>query len=63
MGRLRISTHTLTQRPNSWILLLCADIVIRVMPTTSELKLGVAAALFGAPVFVWIAIRRNANVG
>ena len=40
-------------------LVLLADIVIRVLPTTSELKLGVAAALFGAPVFVWIAVQRG----
>ncbi len=39
--------------------LLCADLVIRVLPTTQELKLGVMAALLGAPVFIWIAYRRN----
>lgn len=43
------------------LLLLAADIVIRVLPTTAELKLGVAAALFGAPVFVWIAMKRNVD--
>ncbi len=43
------------------LLLLVADIVIRVIPTTAELKLGVAAALFGAPVFIWIAARRGAH--
>ncbi|MEM7098378.1 MAG: iron ABC transporter permease [Pseudomonadota bacterium] len=42
-------------------LVLLADIVIRVLPTTTELKLGVAAAIFGAPIFVWIAIQRGRN--
>jgi len=36
--------------------LLClADIAVRLAPFDQELKLGVAAALFGAPAFVWIA--------
>jgi len=38
-------------------MLLAADIVVRVLPFDQELKLGVAAALFGAPVFIWIASR------
>jgi iron complex transport system permease protein len=32
-----------------------ADIVIRLLPFDQELKLGVAAALIGAPAFVWVA--------
>jgi iron complex transport system permease protein len=32
-----------------------ADIVIRLLPFDQELKLGVAAALIGAPGFVWVA--------
>lgn len=42
------------------LLLAIADIAIRVLPTTNELKLGVVAALIGAPAFVWIAIQRRA---
>ncbi|MCA8900706.1 MAG: iron ABC transporter permease [Hyphomonas sp.] len=38
-------------------LLLGADLVARLLPFQQELKLGVAAALFGAPVFIWIAAR------
>ncbi|WP_340693970.1 iron ABC transporter permease [Hyphomonas sp.] len=38
-------------------MLLGADVLIRVLPFAQELKLGVAAALFGAPVFIWIAAR------
>lgn len=45
------------------LVLLVADIVIRILPTQSELKLGVVAALLGAPVFVWIAYRRNRKGG
>ena len=39
------------------IVLLAADIAIRVLPFQQELKLGVAAALVGGPVFIWIAAR------
>lgn len=39
------------------VLLVLADILVRLAPFDQELKLGVAAALFGAPVFIWIAAR------
>ena len=42
------------------LLLTVSDLLIRLLPTTVELKLGVVAALFGAPAFVWIAARRRA---
>lgn len=38
-------------------LLAAADLFIRLLPFAQELKLGVAAALIGAPGFVWIAAR------
>ncbi|WP_370372463.1 FecCD family ABC transporter permease [Henriciella pelagia] len=41
------------------LILVMADIGVRLMPTTNELKLGVVAALIGAPAFVWIAMRRR----
>jgi iron complex transport system permease protein len=41
------------------LILALADIAVRLLPTESELKLGVMAALIGAPVFVWIAARRR----
>ena len=41
------------------VLLLAADILIRIIPTSGELRLGVAAALMGAPVFVWIAMSQG----
>ncbi len=36
-------------------MLAAADLFVRVLPFDQELKLGVAAALIGAPGFVWIA--------
>ncbi len=41
-------------------ILVVADIGVRLMPTDSELKLGVVAAIIGAPAFIWIAIQRRA---
>ena len=41
------------------LILIVADIGVRLMPTDNELKLGVVAALVGAPAFVWIAMRRR----
>lgn len=37
------------------VFLVLADIAVRLAPTQSELKLGVVAALIGAPAFIWIA--------
>lgn len=42
------------------LILVIADIGVRIIPTTNELKLGVVAALIGAPIFVWIAMQRRA---
>jgi len=41
------------------LILVLADIGVRLAPTVSELKLGVVAALIGAPAFVWIAMQRR----
>ena len=43
------------------VILVLADIGVRILPTPAELRLGVAAALIGAPVFVWIAAKRGAT--
>ena len=40
------------------VILVAADIFIRVAPTAAALKLGVVAALLGAPIFIWIAAQR-----
>ena len=43
------------------LILVVADIGVRIAPTDQELKLGVVAALIGAPVFVWIAAQRRVS--
>ena len=40
-------------------LLVVADIGVRLIPTPTELRLGVVAALIGAPIFIWIAAQRG----
>lgn len=39
------------------VILMAADMAVRLAPFQQELKLGVAAALVGGPVFIWIAAR------
>ncbi len=41
------------------LILMLADIGVRIIPTNNELKLGVVAALIGAPAFIWIAMQRR----
>ncbi len=41
------------------VLLVLADIGVRLAPTNSELALGVVAALLGAPMFIYIALQRR----
>ena len=41
------------------LILVLADIGVRLVPAAAELKLGVVAALVGAPAFVWIAMQRR----
>ncbi len=41
------------------LILVVADILVRLLPTVTELKLGVVAALIGAPAFIWIAMQRR----
>lgn len=41
------------------LMLVLADIAVRLLPTSTELKLGVVAALIGAPAFAWIAVQRR----
>ena len=45
------------------VMLVLADIGVRLIPTPSELRLGVVAALIGAPVFAWIALKRRPGHG
>jgi iron complex transport system permease protein len=41
------------------VLLLLADIVVRLAPTAAELKLGVVTSLIGAPYFIFLLLRRQ----
>lgn len=44
------------------LILTASDLLVRLVPTTAELKLGVVAALVGAPAFVRIAWSRRPEV-
>lgn len=51
-----------TLATSAWLgalLLVLADLVVRILPTDNELRLGVVAALAGAPVFTLIVLRRG----
>lgn len=41
------------------ILLLLADIAVRMIPTSSEMMLGVMTAMIGAPFFFWLIVRQR----
>ena len=41
------------------ILLVAADILVRLIPTTSELKLGVVTAFLGVPIFLLHLLRER----
>ena len=43
-------------------LLLMADIAVRLIPSSSELKLGVVTALLGAPFFLYLLIRMRSSL-
>lgn len=43
-------------------LLIAADILIRLLPTGMELKLGVVTALIGAPFFLWLIYRARTEL-
>jgi len=51
-----------TLLPSAWLgalLLVLADLLVRLLPTQNELRLGVVAALAGAPIFTMIVLRRG----
>lgn len=55
-----------TLMPAAWlgaVLLLIADMLVRLAPTDNELRLGVVAALAGAPIFTAIILRRTGHRG
>lgn len=44
------------------LLLTAADVLVRVVTPGSELKLGVATALIGAPFFIWLVVRTRTEL-
>ncbi len=38
-------------------LVLAADVILRMLPTTVDIRLGVATAIVGAPFFLWLVIK------
>ena len=66
---LRLSTGSDHQRllMNSALLgatlLLCADMISRVVVAPAELPIGIVTAILGAPVFFWILLRRHGSMG
>ena len=45
------------------ILLLSADLLVRTIGTTNELKLGVVTALIGGPIFLFLILRLKSVYG
>jgi iron complex transport system permease protein len=43
-------------------LLLAADCAVRLIPTSTEVKIGVLTALLGVPFFLWIIARRKPDL-
>jgi iron complex transport system permease protein len=41
------------------LLLLAADIAVRLLPAKTEIKVGVLTALVGAPFFIWLIVRNR----
>ena len=39
------------------LLVLVADSVVRILPFVTELRLGIALSLLGAPFFLWLLLR------
>ncbi len=44
-------------------LLLCADMISRIVVAPAELPIGIVTAVLGAPVFLWILLRRHGMMG
>ena len=45
------------------VLLLAADIISRVVIAPAELPIGIVTAVLGAPVFLWILLKRRGDLG
>jgi iron complex transport system permease protein len=38
-------------------LVLAADVILRLLPTQVDIRLGVATAIIGAPFFLWLVVK------
>lgn len=45
------------------ILLTCADIAVRLIPSTTEIKIGALTSLLGAPLFAYLVLARRSHGG
>jgi iron complex transport system permease protein len=45
------------------VLLIVADTLARIVAAPAELPIGILTAIFGAPVFLWILLRRRGLEG
>ncbi|MGB3738317.1 MAG: iron ABC transporter permease [Pontixanthobacter sp.] len=45
------------------LLVLIADSVVRILPTVTELRLGIALSLIGAPFFLWLLMKMRRGTG
>jgi iron complex transport system permease protein len=41
------------------LLLLVADMIVRLLPAQTEIKVGVVTALLGAPFFLWLIVKNR----
>lgn len=41
------------------VLTTSADILVRIIPSTSEVRIGVVTAIIGAPLFIWLVVTRR----
>ena len=42
------------------LLLTAADIAVRLIPATSEIRVGVLTAAMGVPLFIWLVVTQRA---
>jgi iron complex transport system permease protein len=57
LARSRPSAILLPSALGGALLLTLADSLVRLAPTVSELRLGIAMSMLGGPFFLWLLIR------
>ena len=53
----RLAAFKRMRRLATALLVLMADSAVRVLPLVTELRLGIALSLLGAPFFLWLLLR------